>query len=188
MGGTDSGTPAPAPKFTTADHWPVVNTSLNNPTGSITDATNAKLTFPNGYISGGYWVSGPLGSGTINLTISLSGADITLPIESGVIAVKLSDGSDGTIAGAVDTTALQTALTPVAVKFGICPGSGTFTSVVQTLTEGADLVTGAPQLQDTTKTCNALSIAIGFTMAPTGTPSGVISPSAAASTGCDAGM
>ncbi|MFI5299321.1 MAG: hypothetical protein ACHREM_14600 [Polyangiales bacterium] len=176
------------PTFTTADTWPVLTSSLTDTT-KVGDKTNAKLTFPGGYISNGYWVSGPFGSGTINLEISLSGADIVLPIESGVITVKLSDGSDGTIAGAVDTGQLKTALTPVAEKFGICPGNSTFDSVVKTLQESADLVSAAvgTQLQDPTKTCDAISIALGFTMKPTGAATTVIAPSTSGSTGCDDG-
>ncbi len=132
--------------------------------GSLLDGASVnkpKLTFPNGYIAGGYWVSGDFGKENIELDISLSGATIKLPIGSGVITMK-TDGTDGTIAGAMNTTELKEALTPVARRFGICPGNATFDQVVDTLTQSADLVTGAPNLQDTTKQCNAISIALGF--------------------------
>ena len=74
----------------------------------------------------------------------------------------------GTIAGAMNTTKLKESLTPIARKFGICPGNATYDQVVNTLTQGADLVSGAPKLQDTTKTCDAISIALGFDVQPTG--------------------
>jgi len=157
------GKPA-TPTFTTSDVWPINAASLAD--GKTIG--QPKLSFPKGYIANGYWVSGELGTETINLSISLSGADISLPIDSGVIVVKLADGSDGTIAGAMNTDKLKDALTPVAKRFGICPGNATYDQVVETLTQSADLVSGAPNLQDTSKECNAISIAIGFTMKPTG--------------------
>ena len=143
--------------------WKIVDGSLED------GATIAKpkLTFPTGYIAGGYWVSGDFGTGRINLNISLSGADISLPIDSGVITFK-TDGSDGTIAGAMNVKALEEALTPVAKRFGICPGNATYEQVISTLTQSADLVSGAPKLQDTSKTCDAISIALGFTAKPVG--------------------
>lgn len=134
--------------------------------GSLTDGktiANAKLTFPDAYIANGYWVSGDFGKGRINLNISLSGADISLPIDSGIISFKVADGTDGTIAGAMNIEALREALTPVAKRFGICPGNATYEQVISTLTQSADLVSGAPNLQDTSKTCDAISIALGFT-------------------------
>jgi len=139
--------------------------------GSLVDGKtigNPKLQFPDAYISNGYWVSGDFGKGTIELAISLSGADIKLPIDSGIITFKVADGSDGTIAGAMNTDKLKEALTPVAKRFGICPGNATYDQVVDTLTQSADLVSAAPNLQDTTKECNAISIALGFTVKKVG--------------------
>ena len=173
---------ASSPTFTPADVWKITDASLVPPG---TDITQPKLTFPQAYISNGYWVSGNFGSGTINLQITLSGASIELPIESGIVTVKVADGTDGTIAGAMDTGQLKSALTPVAEKFGICPGNATFDQVVTTLTQSADLVTGAPQLQDTSVTCNAISVAIGFAMAETGTPTQIApSPTSTGSGDC----
>ncbi len=154
-----------APTFTAADIWKVNAASLTD--GK--DLTKPKLSFDKAYISGGYWVSGDFGTETINLSINLSGADISLPIDSGIITVK-QNGDDGTIAGAMNNKKLQDALTPVAKKFGICPGNATYDQVVTTLTQSADLVSGAPNLQDPKVECNAISIAIGFTMKPTGEP------------------
>ena len=150
---------ASAPTFAEGETgWEIVD-------GSLVDGktiANPKLQFPKAYVSGGYWVSGDFGQGTIELAISLSGADIKLPIDSGIITMKV-DGGDGTIGGAMNTDKLKEALTPVAKKFGICPGNATYDQVVDTLTQSADLVSNAPNLQDTTKECNAISIALGFT-------------------------
>ncbi|MBI2393462.1 MAG: hypothetical protein HYV09_28020 [Deltaproteobacteria bacterium] len=149
-----------APTFSeTETGWQIVD-------GSLVDGKtigNPKLQFPSAYVANGYWVSGDFGKGRIELAISLSGADIKLPIDSGIISFKVTDGSDGTIAGAMNTDALKEALTPVAKRFGICPGNATYDQVVETLTQSADLVSDAPNLQNTAVECNAISIALGFT-------------------------
>ncbi len=155
---------ASAPTFAAGETgWKILDSSLVD--GKT--IANPKLQF-NGYVANGYWVSGDFGKGTINLAISLSGAEISLPIDSGVIAFKVGDGSDGTIAGAMNGQKLEEALAPVAKRFGICPGNATYEQVVSTLTQSADLVSGAPNLQDTTKTCDAISIALGFTVKEVG--------------------
>lgn len=158
-GGKDSGK---KPSFSASDtEWQILDASL--------DASGKpKLQFPKAYVSNGQWVSGDFGTGTIELAIALSGAEIKLPIDSGVITFNVKDGTGGNIAGAMNTKKLQDSLTPIAKKFGICPGNATYDQVVNTLTQGADLVSGAPNLQDKSQTCNAISIALGFDLAPTG--------------------
>ncbi len=128
---------------------------------------DSALSFPSAYIANGMWVSGDFGTGTINLNISLAGASISLPIDSGIITMKV-DGTEGTIAGAMNTDKLKDALTPVAKQFGICPGTSTFDTVVNSLTSSADLVSNAPNLQDPSVECNAISIALGFDAVKTG--------------------
>lgn len=166
-----------APTFTAADKWPIAPSSLQK--GATTIPGKALLQFAKGYVAGGYWVSGDFGgTETLNLNISISGADISLPIDSGVVAFKLSDGSDGTIAGAMGVQKLQDSLGPVAKKFGICPSSSTYQQVVTTLTQSADLSNGAAADHFNTvgKQCDAISIAIGFTLKETGIPDKVLPP------------
>ncbi len=157
-GGKDSGK---KPTFTASDtEWQILDASLVG--------GKPKLTFPTAYVSNGMWVSGDFGTGTIELSIALSGAEIKLPIDSGIITFNVKDGTNGNIAGAMNTTKLKDSLTPIAKKFGICPGNATYDQVVNTLTQGADLVSGAKNLQDPAQTCNAISIALGFDLSPTG--------------------
>jgi len=157
------------PTFTESDHWPIDSSSL------VDGATigKPKTSFTNGWVSHGYWASGDLGSSTYELPFL---GRATVPMQAGVVTVKLSDGTDGTIAGAADTTLLKDAITPTMKAFGICPGNATYDQVVETLTQSADLTGGAPQLQDTSRECNAVSIGVGFTMKPTGEPKVVVSP------------
>jgi hypothetical protein len=174
--GDPTGATKSAPTFTTADKWPVVPSSLKD---GKTLASGALLQFATGYVSNGYWVSGDFGgTGTLNLNISISGADISLPIDSGIVTFKLADGTDGTIAGAMGVQKLQDSLGPVAKKFGICPSSSTYQQVVTTLTQSADLTGGDPadHFNKPGTQCDAISIALGFTVKETGAPDTVHAP------------
>jgi hypothetical protein len=157
------------PTFAATEKWPI------NPLSLADGKTIAKpkVMFTRGYISQGYWVSGDLGKDVVDLGPMLSGADISLPVESAVVTVKL-DGTDGTIAGAVNTAKLQTGLAPVARRLGLCEGNTAYQEVVKTLSLAADLVAGAPNLQDTSRECDAISLGYGFTMKPTGEPTSLM--------------
>jgi hypothetical protein len=63
---------------------------------------------------------------------------------------------------------------PVAFGLGLCPGDATYDQVIAGVAQGADLVFGAPQLQDPTRDCDAMSIGIAITMAPAAPPTTVV--------------
>ena len=168
LGGDFAGGKA-KPTFTAADKWPINPLSLAD--GKT--LSKPKVAFANGYIRNGMWISGNFGSDTVDLGPMLSGADISLPVDSAVITVKL-DGSNGTIAGAVNTAKLQSGLAPVARRLGLCEGNTAYTEVVKTLALAADLVAGAPQLQDTSRECDAISLGYGFSMRPTTEPTALM--------------
>jgi len=159
-----------APTFTTADRWPVTSDSLLDGV----DLTKPRVTFPAGYMAKGVWVSSDIGSETVDLKLPFLGG--VLPLESGVLSVRVSDGADGTIAGGTLTSTVTTVFTTWLKSFGVCAGTAVYDQCVETLTLSADLVSAAPKLQDTTKPCNALSIGLGFTMKPTGEPKSVVAP------------
>jgi len=151
------------PTFAESEKWPIDFVSIDG-------SKEAKLLFSKGYMSGGVWVSGELGTTTAQIMLPLVGVISTLSLESAVITVRVKDGTGGVIAGASDTTKAKDALTPPLKLLGICPGNATYDQVVETLTQSADLVSGAPSLQDMTRECNALSMAFAFTMKPTTAP------------------
>lgn len=157
------------PTFTEADRWPLNPLSLAD--GKTT--TKPKVSFPNGYVRDGVWVSGSIGNEVVDLGPMLSGADVSLPVESALVAVSL-DGSNGTIAGAVSTGKLSAGLAPVARRLGLCEGDTAYKTALDTLSLAADLVAGAPNLQDVSRECDAVSLGYGFTMRPTGEPSGLM--------------
>lgn len=64
--------------------------------------------------------------------------------------------------------------TPGRSSYGICPGNATFDQVVGTVSNYADLVLGAPQLQDPTRPCDAISVGMGIEMVPASPPTVVV--------------
>ncbi|MFI5299951.1 MAG: hypothetical protein ACHREM_17830 [Polyangiales bacterium] len=169
---------APTPTFTASDAWPI------DPSSLVDGKTIAqpKVVFAQGYMAGGLWVSGPVGANAVDLALLLGGLGSTLPIESPTLVASLDGSTQGTIAGAITTATLQTALTPVARRLGICPGSTIYQDVVSTLSSAADLVSGGAQLQDVTTVCDAIAIGIGFDVTPTGEPTKVAATGATTAT------
>lgn len=158
-----------SPTFTTSDHFPIDASSV--------DAAKMPIyRFPKGYMAKGTWVSGTLGSERSMLPLPFGSALLKLPLESALISFHVASGKAGVFAGAIPASAFSTALAPAAAQFGICPGNATYEQLVLTFSQSADLVSGAPQLQDVTKECNAVSLGIGFDVAPTGAPSGIVTP------------
>ena len=151
------------PTFTESDKWPIDSASVDA-------SKEAKAKFK-GYMAGGMWVSGDFGTGSFALLLPfISGSAASFHLESGVITVRVADGSNGTIAGGATTDSVKIGFTPLMKQFGICPGNATYDQVVATLTQSADLVAGAPQMQNPSVTCNTLSMGLGFSMKPTGMP------------------
>jgi hypothetical protein len=156
------------PKFDGTDHWTVATeTTLD---GTI---DKPRIAFPGGYMAGGTWVSGDFGKGTVPVALVMFGVYTIFPLEHGIVTVRVSDGANGTIAGGTATTDLVEAFQPVVKSFGICPGSSTYDVMQMAVKQSSDLVSKAASLNDPTKTCDAISSGLGFTMKPTGVPTTV---------------
>jgi len=157
-----------APRWDGTDKWPM-------DTSSVDGSNQPLITFPDGYIKNGYWVSGALGSKSANIPLPL-GETTVLPMSGVVLSFKMADGSDGVIAGASPAESLVEGFTPLLKRWGSCPGDATFEQVILTATASADLVSGAPNLQDTTRECDSVSIGLGFSVAPVAAPTEVVTP------------
>lgn len=158
-----------APTFTAEDRWPVWSTTL----ADGVDLEKPLRKFPLGYVRNGTWVSGEIGEGPEPIWFPLFG-----PLQmnmSTLLSVELASGK-GTLAGALPTTELVAMGTRWAAKFGVCKGSAGFDAVLSMLEGTADLVLGAPDLQDPSRACNAVSVGIGFQLAPVAAPTSVIAP------------
>lgn len=157
-GGADMGS---APKWDGTDAWPVFPELLNG--GNIDDP---KVKFPASFVAGGTWVSN--GGGSLDLTISIQGFSLTLTIVQAVFAMDITGtgataaATNGTIAGVLETENLINELKKVAGAFdeSLCEGS-TFESIAQQIRAASDIM-GDGTNGDDTKTCNAISIGLGF--------------------------
>jgi hypothetical protein len=179
VGGADSAS-VPGALFATASSSPPAfdGTDALPVDGASVDGTLDKplATFPGGYMVGGVWVSGDLPGGAFTLPLRLGGGTTAFPLDGGVITVRVEDGKNGTIAGVIATTGFADALTPWAKAYGICPGNATFDQLMETMTQSADLIAGAPNFQDPARECDAISLGIGFTMVKAAPPTTVVPP------------
>jgi hypothetical protein len=149
------------PKFDGTDQWPVVSSLLNNPDAGV--AGGSQVNFPMAYVTNDVWVSGTKGNVTLNL--SISGFTLALTIANAVITVVMDSthhhGTMGIIAGVLNTQELTTQLRQVAGSFdpALCTGL-TIDSVITQIVQASDILSDGTQ--DPTKTCDGISIGIGF--------------------------
>jgi hypothetical protein len=122
--------------------------------------------FADGYVANGYWVSGAPTS--FRLRGVITDVDVAPMIEGAVLAMK-TDGTDGNLGGAIRASELEAAAGSMWRHAGICldpTDTATMQQIVQTMQQSVDLVAGAPDLQDTTRSCDAISIGLGFAAEP----------------------
>lgn len=147
--------------------------------------------FPKGYLKGGVWVSGELAAATLRIPFGKK-ASAPLAYDAMVMTTKLSTdrakATGGVLAGVLSVSAFEAFLAPIAADSKICPGDPLYKSIVGAIARYPDLSLGAPSLQDPSKTCDGVSMGIGFELAPVKPPTNVV-PVAPPPSGCgDAGV
>jgi hypothetical protein len=158
FGGADLGA---APTWSGNDEWPVLPELLNG--GNIDDPT---IKFGDSYLAGGTWVSGS--ATTLNLTLSISGFELSLAIEKAQIEMKVSgtgagaSATEGTIGGVLATEQLIAELKKIAGNFdqSLCASSA-FEGIAAQIRQASDIMADGTN-GDPTKTCNGISIGLGF--------------------------
>jgi hypothetical protein len=120
------------------------------------------------YVNNNTWVSGSKGS--IDLMLSISGFTLDLTVGSAQIAFDMDSthhtGSNGTIAGVLNTQTLISELQTVAGTFdpAFCdPNNPTFQGIASEIAQASDIMSDGTQ--DPTKTCDGISIGLGFNSA-----------------------
>jgi hypothetical protein len=151
------------PKFDGSDVREVTADSVSG-----FDVSRPITNFTKGYVSGDVWVSGE-GSNII-AAVPVSGVTASLNVVGGVVTIGLqadhSAGGLGVMAGALRTDQVKAFVGPVAATLGLCPGTGLYDALLSRIENYVDLYAESPTLQDTTMQCDAMSIGIGFTLAP----------------------
>ena len=119
--------------------------------------------FANGYVSNNTWVSAP--AGTINLRMDFSSEHLPVPISNAVVTMELAgdrkSATNGVIAGIVAVDDYIKILRKVVGLFdpGLCSGT-TFDSLADQIRQAADILIDGSQ--DPAKTCDGISIGVGF--------------------------
>jgi hypothetical protein len=134
------------PKFDGTDVWPVSRELLTD----VNDPTSSKIVFPQAYIAGNTWVSGT--KGTVSLQLTISGFTVSLDIQNAFVTVDLKDGkgTNGTIAGVLDTEQLVSQIGKVAAAFdtSFCdPESPTLVSILNQLRQASDILKDGSQIR-----------------------------------------
>lgn len=156
--------PASSPAWMGTDVWPVRSDSLQNG-----DFSTPKALYPTSQVTvdgSGQRVWSSQGSGEITLVLKLSGFDMSLPLRAARLSAVLSDdntkATGGMISGVLDTEAFIDEIAKIAGSFdpSLCPPSATFESIAQQIRQAQDILLDGTQ--DTAKTCNGISIGLGF--------------------------
>ncbi|MGZ3454809.1 MAG: hypothetical protein ACXVEF_34725 [Polyangiales bacterium] len=144
--------------------------------------------FVGGYVKGNVWVSGepskvalvtPV-TGDLAIRMVLDGMIMTFEIDA-----AHTTGGRGMVGGGIPFASFEDFVRPVAAGAGFCPGSPLYDGLLKNVQRMPDLVAGAPNLQDTSKDCDALSIGIGFDLAPVQPVTEIVPPTPPTPTKCD---
>lgn len=155
------------PKYDGTDVFPVDSTFL---LGDPPNVTTPQTAYATAYVSGNTWVSGPLGSTTLQLPLEAESGGHVQWISASIARISMPLGAShqsvaqGMLAGIISTAALQAAIQQVAGSFdpALCSGA-TISSILAQVAQASDIMIDGTQ--DPTKTCNGISFGIGFNAA-----------------------
>jgi hypothetical protein len=141
------------PPFDLTTDWPYVN--------------GADVPLPDSYITKGVFVSGHGGptAATLRLNLSIRGRSLIVPVHGAIVSFKHNPAGqsldEGTIAGIINTEEFVTAISSVAGSFdpSLCQAE-TLKSIQDTIRQSSDSIVDGPQ--DPNKTCDGISIGLGF--------------------------
>lgn len=150
------------------DSWPVWSTAL----ADGVDLEKPIRKFPLGYIADGTWVSGEIGESPEPIWIPMFNGPADI-YASAIVTLRMGDGY-GVIAGAIPEDEMVRAVEGVLALFGICRQSNDYAYIKSTLTHPTDLVMGATDLQDPSRSCDSISFGIGFDATRVADPTKVV--------------
>ena len=169
----DAGPPVTPPAYgNTSTDWPVLGAILNNPNDP---AQGSKITFSNSYVADGTFVSGD--RVTVNLNLTFSGITLELAVRNAIITMKPGPNgtmTDGIISGLLNTEEIATALGKLKGKLGAQFCGSAVDSFIDNLRNASDSLSDGST--DPNKSCDAISIGLGFTAKEIGNPTRVSPP------------
>jgi hypothetical protein len=153
------------PVFDGTDCWPVTPESLNDPT----DIESAKASFPSSVLGSDHWDS--VSTGDLDLTLQVLGFQGHAVIHHARVTMILDADHNGTqrgiISGILDTEEFVAAINKLMASFD--PTNCAMTTLVQqidaVIRQASDIMKDGTQ--DPSKTCDGVSIGLGFHAART---------------------
>ncbi len=153
------------PHWDGTDAWRVRPEWLAN----ATDATSSTLVFPSGSVSANVFDSGANGTVVLNLPMNANGTsfEMRLTIRAARLRMTLSadraSATGGILGGVLDTEELVGEVRKFGRALGLC-GSSILDAFSTQVRQASDIMSDGRQ--DTTQTCNGISIGLGFEMQP----------------------
>lgn len=159
------------PSFSPSEQWPVRQELLNG-----SDPASSRIQFADAYVVDGTFVSG--GSAQFALTLGFSGQTLDLTIYKPIVTFDHSApsaASNGIIAGIIKTEELINGLTKIAGRFNskFCKQEELAT-IVESIRSVSDIMSDGTQ--DPSKTCDGVSIGLGFEATQIANPTKVADP------------
>lgn len=145
------------PAWNGQDAWPITYESVAN-----ADTNQPKTFFPQSYVTQRAWVNGSPADLTLN--VNVLGFPFAVPIRHAWASMQLAPdngAAHGMIGGVVRTQELEDSFLQLAgfISPSLCQGS-TLDSILQQIAQASDILSDGSQ--DPTKTCDAISIGLGF--------------------------
>jgi len=150
------------PLWNGADAWPIDPTSLANPldpTSSLCKLAQTNVVQDQFFAKLGGKVELTLG-GALGFVIPIRRVQLSMQLDGNHQGATI-----GQLAGVIDTEELVTEMAKTAAEFDVSfcdPNSPTLMSILNQLRQASDIMKDGTQ--DPTKTCDGISIGIGFTM------------------------
>lgn len=142
------------------------------------DLTRPQTFFAQGWLKSNVFVSGE--PAKFKVTLPIQSVSVDAPLVGGVLTLRLdpehTKGELGVLAGALPSSSIASVLGPIAAQVGVCPGAMLYDTFLRSVGRMMDVVVDAPTLNDTTQTCNGLSLGLGFTAVPVKPPTRVVAP------------
>lgn len=169
------------PKFDGTDKWPVEPELLTNPK----DPESSSIVFPASSVKGNTFDTGknqtmvltiPVNSpnGTTSIKLTLYAAELTM-----TLSADRKSATGGMIGGVLNTQEFAAEIQKVAYLYNLC-GSSLIGGLITQVEQASDIL--ADGTQDTTKTCDGISI--GFTFEMSQAQIGIVGPAQTAGMTC----
>ncbi|MGZ3454610.1 MAG: hypothetical protein ACXWUG_03760 [Polyangiales bacterium] len=141
-----------------------------------------------GYVKGNVWVAGDPQAQALIMPVA-EDLQVKLSMQGMVMTAELDPAhgtaNRGMIGGGVPFTLFEEFLRPLLARAGVCSGSPIFEGLLANTERTVDLVANEPNLQNTEKTCDTLSIGIGVVFSAIQPVTQLVDPLPTPPTKCD---